>query len=112
MSARPAAIPFGPRRGVRAVVPALAIVAAIVVLAPFLLPHSPDALDLAARRETPSLSHPFGTDDLGRDVLSRVVGRCAYLAGARTAVGHRRRRGRQRHRRCRRLSAAAGWTRC
>ena len=43
------------------------------VLAPWLAPYAPDALDLANRRGAPSLAHWFGTDDLGRDVLSRVL---------------------------------------
>src|SRR5207245_3373869 len=32
-----------------------------------------DRLDLAHRREAPSLAHGFGTDDLGRDLLARVL---------------------------------------
>jgi hypothetical protein len=36
-------------------------------------PFDPVALDLSSRLLPPSLAHPFGTDSLGRDVLSRVV---------------------------------------
>ena len=50
----------------------VALVAA-AVLAPWLAPYAPDALDLANRRAAPSLAHWFGTDDLGRDLLSRVL---------------------------------------
>ena len=55
---------------------ALWLVAGMVVaavIAPLLAPHAPDAIDLAARRAAPSVAHWFGTDDLGRDVLSRVL---------------------------------------
>jgi len=43
------------------------------VLAPFLAPHDPAKLDLAARLTPPSAAHWFGTDELGRDVLSRTL---------------------------------------
>ena len=45
----------------------------VAVLAPWITPYAPDAIDLAGRRAPPSLSHWFGTDDLGRDLLSRVL---------------------------------------
>lgn len=41
--------------------------------APWLAPFAPDALDLANRRAVPSPGHVFGTDDLGRDLFSRVL---------------------------------------
>jgi len=41
--------------------------------APWLAPYAPDALDLANRRAVPSAAHWFGTDDLGRDLFSRVL---------------------------------------
>lgn len=43
------------------------------LLAPLLTPYIPDAIDLAQRRGAPSLTHPFGTDELGRDVLTRTL---------------------------------------
>jgi peptide/nickel transport system permease protein len=43
------------------------------VFAPLLAPYPPDAQSLFDRLEPPSRSHPFGTDQLGRDVLSRVI---------------------------------------
>ena len=43
------------------------------VLAPLIAPYSPAATDLAARLAPPSRLHWFGTDALGRDVLSRTI---------------------------------------
>jgi peptide/nickel transport system permease protein len=43
------------------------------VIAPWLAPHDPAKLDLAARLIPPSTSHWFGTDELGRDVFSRTL---------------------------------------
>jgi len=43
------------------------------VLAPHLAPHDPAQLDLASRLAPPSPAHWFGTDELGRDVLSRTL---------------------------------------
>jgi peptide/nickel transport system permease protein len=45
----------------------------VAVLAPVIAPYAPDALDLANRHAAPGASHWFGTDELGRDVLSRVL---------------------------------------
>lgn len=41
--------------------------------APWLSPHDPVAADFASVLAPPSWSHPFGTDDIGRDILSRVI---------------------------------------
>lgn len=43
------------------------------IFGPYLTPYDYLSQDLAARNSAPSLSHLFGTDDLGRDVFSRVV---------------------------------------
>ena len=54
------------------------------VFAPVLAPHQPNKIDIPARMQGPSLEHPAGTDQLGRDTLSRVLygGRVAlYVAG-------------------------------
>jgi peptide/nickel transport system permease protein len=46
---------------------------ALAVLAPWLAPYDPVATSWGAIRKAPSAAHWFGTDELGRDVLSRVV---------------------------------------
>ena len=51
----------------------LACLVAAALAAPALAPYPPDHLDLDARRQSPSAAHWFGTDDLGRDVLARVL---------------------------------------
>ncbi|GAB2889130.1 dipeptide/oligopeptide/nickel ABC transporter permease/ATP-binding protein [Streptomyces deserti] len=66
---------------------ALVVVLAVttaVILAPLLAPHPPLAQDLLHARSGPSAGHPLGTDDLGRDVLSRLLygGRPALLGVA------------------------------
>ncbi|MCB2227399.1 MAG: ABC transporter permease [Desulfarculaceae bacterium] len=43
------------------------------LLAPWLTPHDPNGIDVSAILLPPSLSHPFGTDELGRDVFSRMI---------------------------------------
>jgi peptide/nickel transport system permease protein len=55
---------------------AFALFAIIVLLAlfgPWLAPYDPLATDAVNALQPPSLAHPFGTDHLGRDVLSRVI---------------------------------------
>jgi peptide/nickel transport system permease protein len=43
------------------------------VFGPHLAPYDPNQTDLTQRFQPPSVQHPFGTDNLGRDVLSRLV---------------------------------------
>ncbi len=45
----------------------------LAILAPLLAPYDPNAMDLSAQVAPPSPGHWFGTDDLGRDVLSRMM---------------------------------------
>jgi len=45
----------------------------IALLAPWLAPYDPIAQDMSARLQGPSLAHLFGTDNFGRDILSRVI---------------------------------------
>ena len=57
------------------VVAAAYIALAIVILmtGDFLLPHDPYVQDFAQALKPPSLDHLFGTDDLGRDIFTRVL---------------------------------------
>jgi len=43
------------------------------VFAPWIAPCDPNAMDLDADLQGPSLSHPLGRDELGRDILSRLI---------------------------------------
>lgn len=45
----------------------------VALLTPVLPLQDPNTQDLANRLQPPSWSHPFGTDDLGRDMISRVA---------------------------------------
>ncbi|ACM29806.1 dipeptide ABC transporter [Rhizobium rhizogenes K84] len=45
----------------------------ISLLAPWVIPYDPLAVDTSAALKPPSLAHLFGTDALGRDILSRVA---------------------------------------
>jgi peptide/nickel transport system permease protein len=58
----------------------VAVVVACALFGDLLAPQDPDAQDLATSVSGISSAHPLGTDDLGRDVLSRVI------AGAGTAI--------------------------
>lgn len=69
----------------------LAVVSAVVIVlfillalfAPLLTPYDFDEMDLLARLAPPSAKHLFGTDELGRDVLTRLL----YGARVSLAVG-------------------------
>lgn len=60
----------------------------IAIFAPFIIPHSTTAQDLSIRFQPPSFSHFFGTDELGRDVFSRVLygSRISITAGVITVL--------------------------
>jgi peptide/nickel transport system permease protein len=51
----------------------LAILAILAAAAPLIAPHAPDTVEVQRVLGAPDLSHPFGSDVLGRDVLSRVL---------------------------------------
>ena len=54
----------------------LSMVLALVVvalLAPYIAPHDPVAMHLDNRLASPSITHLLGTDELGRDILSRII---------------------------------------
>ena len=63
---------------------AAAVLGTIVIaalLGPIVWPHLPNEINLDAALSPPSMSHPFGTDNHGRDVFART------LAGARVSLG-------------------------
>jgi peptide/nickel transport system permease protein len=79
--------PTPPRRPLPAQLKAgLLIVGAIVLLsllAPWIAPHPWDTISIRTRFQPPNLSYWFGTDDYGRDVLSRLLmgGRLSLAMG-------------------------------
>ncbi len=65
----------------------IAALIVIAVAAPLLAPHDPEAVEVSRVLGAPDLAHPFGSDVLGRDVLSRVIfGLRASLAVSIAAV--------------------------
>lgn len=59
------------------------LVVLVGLLAPVLAPYDPNLMDIPARLQGASSAHPFGTDEMGRDILSRVM----YGARISIAVG-------------------------
>jgi peptide/nickel transport system permease protein len=59
------------------------VIALLAVAGPLVAPADPATQDLPLRLAGPTLSHPFGLDELGRDVLARVLvgGRISFLVG-------------------------------
>src|ERR1051325_11059663 len=58
------------------------------IFADVLAPYNPTANDFAAMTESPSWAHLLGTDQLGRDLLSRILfgARTAFLVGLTSAL--------------------------
>src|SRR6266511_2538515 len=61
----------------------IALFVALAVLAPVIVPYDPITQSWTTVRKAPSLAHWFGTDDVGRDILARVIygTRASLLAG-------------------------------
>ncbi len=59
------------------------MVVSMTLFADFMAPYDPSAQDLTKRLQPPSLEHPFGLDEFGRDILSRVIhgARVSMLVG-------------------------------
>jgi ABC-type dipeptide/oligopeptide/nickel transport system permease subunit len=64
LAARPLALPA---------VALLGVILAFVVLSPVLSPYDPNDADFGISREGPSFAHPLGTDQFGRDLLTRLA---------------------------------------
>jgi ABC-type dipeptide/oligopeptide/nickel transport system permease subunit len=74
-----------------AILPGAVLVAFVLaaVLAPWVSPYDPNAFDLPASLQGPTARHLLGTDQLGRDTLSRLIhgGRATLLLSALATVG-------------------------
>lgn len=66
-------------RRIGLVIIGLTVIAAVA--GPWLVPHDPSFQSLAQRLDGPSWTHPLGLDELGRDILARLV------SGARISLG-------------------------
>jgi len=61
----------------------VAITALAALVGPSIAPFDPSAQDLPSRLAGPTIAHPFGLDELGRDILARVLAgaRISFLVG-------------------------------
>jgi ABC-type dipeptide/oligopeptide/nickel transport system permease subunit len=59
----------------------LILIFLLSIFAPFISRYGPDSIDLDSLKQPPSFKHPFGTDNKGRDILSRI------LYGGRISIG-------------------------
>ena len=62
----------------------IATVALAAIFSPLIVPYDPRYIDPAIRLQPPTLAHLLGTDELGRDIFSRLIegGRVSLLVGA------------------------------
>lgn len=67
----------------------VAIFFAMALLAPWISPQDPAHIDLPSRLQSRSAAHWFGTDELGRDIFSRVIygARISMLVGVSVVAG-------------------------
>lgn len=79
------------RRNPLATVGAVLVVVFVVfaLFAPWIAPQDPANIDLPSRLTAPSRAHWFGTDELGRDIFSRVIygARISMLVGVSVVIG-------------------------
>lgn len=76
------------RRGAMVALVVIVLIILAAVFAPLISPYDPAAQSWSAVRKPPSLAHPFGTDEVGRDLLARVIyGARASLAAGLISVG-------------------------
>ena len=71
------------RKGAMLGLAVIAIFVLIAVFAPLISPYDPAAQSWSAVRKAPTAAHWFGTDDVGRDILARIIfgARASLLAG-------------------------------
>ena len=62
----------------------VAVFVVFALFAPWIAPQNPSNIDLPSRLQPPSGTHWFGTDELGRDIFSRVIygARISMLVGS------------------------------
>ncbi|MEX1004191.1 MAG: ABC transporter permease [Acidimicrobiia bacterium] len=79
---------FGKHRLASVSVFFIGLLGLVAVLAPFVAPSDPNAVDLMALRSPPSADHLLGTDSSGRDVLSRIIfgARVSLTVGVAAAI--------------------------
>jgi peptide/nickel transport system permease protein len=67
----------------------VAVFVMFALFAPWIAPQSPSAIDLPSRLQPPGAAHWFGTDELGRDIFSRVIygARISMLVGGSVVAG-------------------------
>jgi peptide/nickel transport system permease protein len=67
----------------------VAVFVVFAVFAPWIAPQNPSNIDLPARLQPPSGAHWFGTDELGRDIFSRIIygARISMLVGSSVVAG-------------------------
>jgi peptide/nickel transport system permease protein len=76
------------RKGAMAALVVVVLLIAVALLAPWIAPYDPTATSFATVRKPPSWAHWLGTDEVGRDVLSRVIfGARASLSAGLVSVG-------------------------
>lgn len=64
---------FSPRLAWQVLTGAVGVIVVIALVANFITPYDPNATDIAAALKPPGATHWLGTDNLGRDVFSRVL---------------------------------------
>ena len=76
------------RKGAMAALVVVVLLILLAVLAPWVAPYDPTATSFATVRKPPSWAHWLGTDEVGRDMLSRVIwGARASLSAGLVSVG-------------------------
>jgi peptide/nickel transport system permease protein len=67
----------------------VAVFVVFALFAPWIAPQNPSNIDLPSRLQPPSGAHWFGTDELGRDIFSRVIygARISMLVGSSVVTG-------------------------
>ncbi|AEG61598.1 ABC transporter permease subunit [Desulforamulus ruminis] len=62
------------------------MILAMAALAPVMATHSPVAINMTEKLQPPSIHHFFGTDEMGRDIYSRVLYGCRLSLGVGTSI--------------------------